>query len=88
MNQQRGMKIGLAGFVIALVGAAIGFSGFEIDQRWLSIIGFVTTVAGVAVGFIGIVYGWITVGKHSITGGLEITKKLHNKAVRPESRRQ
>lgn len=85
MVQRRGMKIGLAGFAIALVGAAIGFGGFEIDQRWLSIIGFVITVAGVAVGFVGIVYGWITEGKQAVTGGLEVAKQLHNKTVKPDS---
>ena len=83
MAQRKGMKIGLTGFVIAVVGAVAGFAGFEIDQRWLSIIGFVITVAGVAVGFIGIVYGWITEGKQAVTGGLGVAKKLHNKVVKP-----
>jgi hypothetical protein len=77
MAQYKGLKIGLLGFVIAVVGAIAGFAGFEIGLRWLSIIGFVITGIGVAAGCIGILYGWITEGKQAITGGLGIAKKPH-----------
>lgn len=54
----RELKIGFAGFVIALVGAVAGFGGFYVEQRWLSVVGFFIVVAGVTIGFVAISYGW------------------------------
>lgn len=87
MTQRRGLKVGLTGFAIALVGAVAGFGGFEIDQRWLSLTGFGITAAGVIVGFIGIVYGWITEGKQAITGSFEAAKNLRSKIVESKSKK-
>lgn len=86
MAQRRGLKVGLTGFAIALVGAVAGFGGFEIDQRWLSLTGFGITAAGVMVGFIGIVYGWITEGKQAVTGSFKAARELRNKIVAPGSK--
>ena len=80
MAQHRGLRIGFAGFVIALVGAAAGFSGFEIDQRWLSITGYLITGAGVVVGFIGILYGWITDGPRAVRGGVDAARENRGQA--------
>ncbi len=79
MAQHRGLKIGFIGFVIAFVGAAVGFSGFQIDERWLSLTGFTVTVFGVLIGFVGITYGWITEGKQAIGGSVEAAGELRNK---------
>lgn len=79
--QVRGLRIGLAGFVIAVVGAALGFAGFHIEERWLSIAGFVITVVGVIVGFAGIVYGWVTEGRRAITGSVQSAKELRDRTM-------
>ena len=82
MVQHRGLKIGFIGFVIAFVGAAVGFSGFHIDERWLSLAGFIITVFGVVIGFVGIAYGWITEGKQAIGGSVEAAGELRSKLKR------
>jgi len=75
----RGLKVGLAGFVIAAVGAVLGFTGFFVEERWLSILGFAITVVGVAIGFAGIVYGWVTEGKRAIAGSVQSARELRDK---------
>jgi VIT1/CCC1 family predicted Fe2+/Mn2+ transporter len=75
----RGLKIGFAGFVIAAIGAALGFAGFFIEERTLSLVGLAITVAGVAVGFVGLIYGWITEGKRAITGSVQASRDLREK---------
>ena len=76
MGRNIGMKIGFGGFVVALIGAVVGFSGYGIGERGLSLIGFVITVLGVCIGFCGIVYGWISEGRKAISGSIEAAKKL------------
>lgn len=75
----RALKVAFAGFVIALIGAVVGFGGFHVGERWLSIAGFAITIFGVAIGFIGIVYGWIMHGKQAITGSAQATTELRDK---------
>lgn len=82
MNSRRGLKIGFAGFLLALFGALGAFAGFEINERWLSVSGFLVVVAGVAIGFIGIVYSWVTEGKQSIGGSFGAAKKMGDKIKR------
>lgn len=82
MAQRRGLQIALAGFVTAMLGAIAGFSGFQIEERWLSVVGFTITAIGVTIGFIGIVYGWITEGKRAITGSGRAAGELRNKISR------
>lgn len=78
-TQVRGLKIGFTGFVIAAIGAALGFAGFQIDEKALSLAGLVVVVVGVAIGFAGIVYGWVTEGKHAIAGSVQSAKELRDK---------
>jgi hypothetical protein len=80
-TQVRGVKIGLIGFGIAAVGAAVGFAGFFLEVRWLSITGLAITAIGVIVGFAGIVYGWLTEGKRAITGSVQSTRELRDKIL-------
>lgn len=77
--QFRGLRIGLAGFAIAAIGAALGFAGFQIDEKALALVGFAVVVIGVVIGFVGIVYGWITEGKRAITGSVQSAKDLRDK---------
>ena len=76
MAQRKGIKIGFTGFVIALMGAAVGVSGFHLEQRWLAVTGFVITAAGVAVGFIGIGHAWITEGRQALAGSVDAASVL------------
>jgi len=77
--QVRGLKLALIGFLIAAIGAAVGFTGFYVEERWLSILGFSITVIGVAVGAIGILYGWMTEGKRAISGSVQAARELRDK---------
>lgn len=79
MNSRRGLRIGFAGFVLALIGALGAFVGFEIQERWLSLSGFLVVVSGVAIGFIGIVYSWVTEGKQAVAESFGAAKKLSDK---------
>lgn len=76
------LHIALIGFGIALVGAIIGFSGFYIEERWLSVMGFCITGLGVIIGFVSIVYGWMRTGKQAISGGILVGKNLRVKIKR------
>jgi hypothetical protein len=71
-----GVKIGLAGFAIAAIGAAVGFAGFQIDEKALALVGLAVVVVGVVIGCAGIVYGWITEGKRAIKGSIQFAKDL------------
>lgn len=75
----RGLRICFAGFVIAAIGAGLGFAGFFIEERMLSLVGLALTVTGVAVGFVGLAYGWITEGKRAITGSVQASRDLQKK---------
>ena len=73
MRLSMGLKIWLAGFAIALAGAAIGAVGFRIDHRPLAIAGWAIGVSGTVVGAVGILYGWVTIGPEAILGGIRLT---------------
>jgi hypothetical protein len=55
------MRFASLGFLIAVVGAAMGFSSFAIDHRWIGISGYVIVVIGISVGFVAIIFGFIRV---------------------------
>lgn len=78
----RNLKIGFYGFVTAVIGVAIGFCGFAIDTRWLSVIGFGITVVGVSVSFVSIAYGLIAEGRYAITGSVNAARDLSQKIRR------
>lgn len=48
------------GFLIALVGAAVGFTGQWLDQRWMLWIAFFVAMCGIAIGWAGIAWGFFT----------------------------
>lgn len=72
----RGLKVSLFGFLFAIVGAVLGFSGFYADLRWLSFLGYAIVAFGVLVGITGILYGWIKEGKHAIKTSRQATHDL------------
>lgn len=75
----RALRIGMAGFVIAAIGVAVGFFSFYVEQRWLGIAALVLTGIGVLVGFAGILYGWIRDGKQAIKNSARGAKELRAK---------
>jgi hypothetical protein len=82
----KGLKAAFTGFVVALLGVSMGFGGFYVEQRWLSIIGFVTTAAGLAIGSSAIMYGWTMIWREykwgilsqSIRAAHEMSIKVRN----------
>ena len=54
------LRTALSGFFIALAGAAIGFTGQWLDQRWMLWIAFFVVVCGIAMGWVGIAWGYFT----------------------------
>ena len=58
----------MVGFGLAVLGTTIGFVGFSIDQRWVSLVGFAIVAAGVTTGVIAIFYGWLKEGRRAIGG--------------------
>jgi len=55
----RSLRIALVGFFVVASGVGLGFLGFEIGIRAISVIGFFMCVLGATIFFTGIVYGWI-----------------------------
>lgn len=52
------MRLGFLGFVIAVVGVALGFSIDYGPGNPLAFLAFGIVVLGVAVGFIAVAWGW------------------------------
>ncbi len=78
----RGMRIATVGFVVALMAVVIGFVGFYVNERWLSIAGFVVTTVGVLIGCGGVVYGWLQDAKRAIKGSTQAAEELSSKLPR------
>lgn len=74
----KGVKIGFTGFLIAMIGAVLGFGGFQFEERWVAVSGFVLTALGVFVGFVGILHSWITNGKQAISGSVKAAKEVRD----------
>jgi hypothetical protein len=71
------LRFGLAAFVLAAAGVALGFIGwYAVASRSLAIVGFVLTAVGVCVGAIAIVVGQIVYGRKAVTGSVEAMKNL------------
>jgi hypothetical protein len=71
------LRLGLATFVLAAVGVALGFIGwYAVASRSLAIVGFVLTAAGVSTGAILIVVGQVVYGRKAATGSAEAMKNL------------
>lgn len=79
MFHRRALKVGVTGFLIAVLGALSGFSGVEFNIKWLSVAGFTMVVIGVVVGFAGILYGWFTEGRHALSSSVDAAKELSKK---------
>jgi len=77
----RVIQIGFSGFVIALIGIVLGFGGFYLNERWISLIGFPITVLGVIIGFLAVAYGWITFGRKAITESGQAAASLSEKVI-------
>lgn len=74
-----GLQIAFAGFLIAIVGAIAGFSGFHVNERWLSLLGFVLVASGVFVGFVGVAYGWKRETKRAVKGSIQATNEMRSR---------
>lgn len=79
MTHHNALKLCLAGAAIAAIGVSVGFLGFYIELRAVSVAGFVITVLGIALGFLGILLGWAMFGKQSIQGSKDASKLLRKK---------
>ena len=53
-------RAAFSGFVIALLGAAIAFTGQYLEQRWMLWVAFFVAVCGIAIGGVGIAWGVVT----------------------------
>ena len=52
------LRLGFAAFLVAGVGAALGFTAHSIEVRWLAVSAFGLVVIAVACGFVAIGWGW------------------------------
>jgi hypothetical protein len=52
------LQLGVAAFLVAGVGAPLGFAAHSIEVRWLAIFAFCLVAMAVACGFIAIGWGW------------------------------
>jgi hypothetical protein len=52
------IKILLIGFLIGIIGVAIGFAGWHVGVRTIAIAAYFIVAFGLLLIFIGIVYGW------------------------------
>jgi hypothetical protein len=54
------VRLGFLGFVVAAIGAALGFSIDYGPGNPLAYVAFGIVVLGVAIGFLGVGWGWCT----------------------------
>lgn len=52
------LRLGVGAFLVAALGAAMGFSGHALELRWLALVAFWLVVAAVACGLFAILWGW------------------------------
>ncbi len=84
------MRWGMVGFCIAAIGAILGFLGFGIAVRTVSLVGFGLCVVGVAIGFIAVAIGmakWLRRPRHNLAGSIEASKQLHERLMRTKKRK-
>lgn len=62
------LRVGFFAFVVGLVGVGLGFLGFAIEVRWLSILGYCVVALSVSTGFGGIALGWVRIIQQIIKG--------------------
>jgi hypothetical protein len=53
-------RAAMSGFLIALAGAGIAFTGTWLDQHWMIWIALFIAVVGIALGWVGITWGIVT----------------------------
>jgi hypothetical protein len=52
------LRLGFGAFVVAAIGAVLGFTAHSIEVRWLAILAFGLVVIAVACGFFAIAWGY------------------------------
>jgi len=52
------LRLGFGAFLLAVIGAAVGFAAQSSDVRWLAIIALCVVAIAVACGFFAIGWGW------------------------------
>ena len=89
-DANRGLRIWFYGFMVAIVGAAIGGIGLYVDQRNVVVAGWAIGLVGVGIGGAGVVLGWLTTGRHAISDGVrltwESTRRFWRSRRRPRNR--
>lgn len=55
----REIKIVFLGFIVAGIGVILGFIGYAVEIKILSILGFGVCIIGIMVGVYGVLHGWI-----------------------------
>lgn len=52
------LRLGVAAFFVAALGAAMGFAAHALELRWLALSAFWLVVVAVACGFFAVAWGW------------------------------
>lgn len=72
------LRFAFLGFCIGLSGVALGFAGFGIGWRWLSVFGYAVVAIGILIGLISILSGWVLHGRAAIVGGIKSVANMRN----------
>lgn len=71
-----GLKVGLAGFALAAVGALLGFVSYFFDFLTGARLAFFVVLLGVLVGFLGVGIGWAQDGRLALRGSYQASRNL------------
>ena len=56
------LRLGAVAFLVAVLGAALGFFAHSVELRWLALAAFWLVAIAVVCGFAAIAWGWWRVG--------------------------
>lgn len=79
------LRWGALGFLIAAIGAGLGFLGFALEERAVSLVGFWVCSAGVLLGSIAVVVGivkWLKHPKQNLSVSIEAGRQLRSRFIK------
>jgi hypothetical protein len=66
-------------FMVAAVGVGLGFLGFGINVRWLSIVGYCIAITAIVACFLSVAFGWAKMLVDAMKKIASFLKERHEK---------
>lgn len=79
MSFEDEVRLAVIGFIVGVIGVCIGFLGFYVELRAVSVIGFLVTAFGIVIVFSFVLTGRVRVGRSFVIRIIKITRSLVSK---------